>query len=548
MHMKKPHFVLTLICVAVISFSVGSTTTQESYAADDLYSGIKLFTGVLKLINDNYVEKVEANTLIYGAINGMLGALDPHSSFLSKESFEEMGETFSGKFYGIGIEFDILNGYLSVISVIEGSPSEAVGLRSGDRIIKINGESAIGIKNDEVMAKLRGEKGTTVDVTIERVGEEEPFTVTITRDRIPIRSVRASFMLDEETGYIQMTRFAKTTSDELEDALKTLEGMGMKRLILDLRGNSGGYLDQAVSVANKFIGNGKLIVSTRGRTRSSNQEFYADGPTHPKFPMIVLIDHRSASASEIVAGAIQDHDRGLIAGTRSFGKGLVQTLFAEPFLRDGSALKLTTAKYYTPSGRLIQRDYKDKSYQDYVEEAFAEDREDLMVDPDEEETLEDHPIYRTANGRIVYGGGGIMPDVIIKSVKRDYPFVSKFRGMAFDRACFEFATRYGVGHRDLQKDFASFRSTFKVDEEMIEAFKAQIRDQGIEFTEEEFNADLDIVKLQIKRSIARNLWGDEEAFRVAAQGDLQLQQTAKLFEAYEVYLTQNREGFQPSAR
>ncbi|MBT5875984.1 MAG: S41 family peptidase [Candidatus Latescibacteria bacterium] len=537
MYIRRKRFVTVVLSVAVFSFMIGNTATRESHAANDLYAGLTLFTNVLKLVNDNYVEKVEANTLIYGAIDGMLRSLDPHSNFLSKENFDKMGENFSGKFYGVGIEFDVLGGILSVISVIEGSPSEAVGLRSGDRIIKINGQSAIGIKNDEVVEKLRGEKGTTVDVTIDRAGVEKPFVATITRDKIPIKSVRASYLLDDRTGYIQMIRFAKTTSQELEDALNKLEAMGMNQLILDLRGNTGGYLDQAVEVSNKFIGGGKTIVSTRGRTRSANQEFTADAPAHPEVPLIILLDHRSASASEIVAGAVQDYDRGVIVGTRSFGKGLVQTLFAEPYLRDGSALKLTTAKYYTPSGRLIQRDYKNKSYQDYLEEAMQDE-------PDGDEALEagaeDQPVFETASGRLVYGGGGITPDVKIKAPKREFPFVAKFRGwQQFDRATFEFATDYGVEHQGLKGDFESFLTTFEVDDQMVSGFRAQAQDSGIEFTSEDFDVDMDVTKLQLKRSIARNLWGDEEAHRVAADGDIQLQNALALFTTHAMLLTED---------
>ncbi|MXW04696.1 MAG: S41 family peptidase, partial [Gemmatimonadetes bacterium] len=371
--LKKPKYAILLVFVAVGSFLLGSAADRTIHAADNIFSSTRLLMGVLNLVNDNYVEEVQPGELIYAAIDGMLEVLDPHSSFLSKESFAEMGERFSGKFYGIGIEFDVLDGFLYVISVIDESPSEAVGLQSGDRIVRIDGESAIGIKHDEVRQKLRGEKGTRVDVTIERPGVDERFDVTITRDSIPIRSVRTSFMLEDRTGYIQLIRFAKTTSRELETALDRLQQEGMERLILDLRGNSGGYLDQAVEVSSKFIPEGRVIVKTMGRNRSSNQTFKSiSGVNHREMPLVILLDHRSASASEIVAGAVQDWDRGVIAGTRSFGKGLVQTLFAEPHLTDGSALKLTTARYYTPSGRMIQRDYKNKSFQEYVEGSFSE--------------------------------------------------------------------------------------------------------------------------------------------------------------------------------
>ncbi len=573
--LKKPKYAILLVFVATGSFLLGSAADRTIHAADNIFSSTRLLMGVLNLVNDNYVEEVQPGELIYAAIDGMLEVLDPHSSFLSKESFAEMGERFSGKFYGIGIEFDVLDGFLYVISVIDESPSEAVGLQSGDRIIRIDGESAIGIKHDEVRQKLRGEKGTRVDVTIERPGVEDRFEVTITRDSIPIRSVRTSFMLEDQTGYIQLIRFAKTTSRELETALDKLQQEGMERLILDLRGNSGGYLDQAVEVSSKFIPEGRVIVKTMGRNRGSNQTFKSiSGVNHREMPLVILLDHRSASASEIVAGAVQDWDRGVIAGTRSFGKGLVQTLFAEPHLTDGSALKLTTARYYTPSGRMIQRDYKNKSFQEYVEGSFSEAGEaGQEAGPDKEEDLEDledpadrtdrtdhayesdrtDPEYgadpadrtefTTAAGRTVYGDGGISPDVVIPAPKRTYPFViGKYRGwVPFDRACFEFANAYSVSQADRQElrdDFDVFLRDFQVDEAMLEAFKVQVRDSGISFADEEFNHDRDVIELQLKRSLARNLWGDEEASRVAAAGDEQLQQARQLFYSHEMLVQQ----------
>ncbi len=537
--LKKPKYIILLIIVAAGSFLLGSTANRTIYAADNIFSSTKLLMGVLSLVNDNYVEEVEPGELIYAAIDGMLEVLDPHSNFLSKESFAEMGERFSGNFYGIGIEFDVLDGFLYVISVIDGSPSEAVGLQSGDRIVRIDGESAIGIKHDEVRQKLRGEKGTMVDVTVERAGVEERFDVTITRDRIPIRSVRSAIMLEDNTGYIQMIRFAKTTSRELESALNKLQMQGMERLIFDLRGNSGGYLDQAVEVSSRFIPEGQVIVKTMGRNRNSNQTFKSlRGVNHHDMPLVVLLDHRSASASEIVAGAVQDWDRGVIAGTRSFGKGLVQTLYAEPHLKDGSALKLTTARYYTPSGRMIQRDYKNKSYKEYIEGSFSDAGE--VENEAEPADGEERQVFTTANGRSVYGDGGITPDVQIKMPKRNYPFViGKYRGwVPFDRACFEFATAYGVTRPDLKGDFEVFLKEFEVDDAMFEAFKTQVRESGITFTEEEFATDHDVVGIQLKRSLARNLWGDEEASRVAAAGDEQLQQALLLFNSHEMLVRQ----------
>ena len=528
----KPKFCVIVVMVAVSSFILGITANKTLHAADNIYASTKLLMGVLSLVNNEYVDQIEPEKLIYGAIDGMLEVLDPHSNFLSKESFAEMGERFSGKFYGIGIEFDILDGFLHVISVIENSPSETVGLQSGDRIVKIDGESAIGIKHDEVRKKLRGEKGTKVNVTVERTGVNDHLNLTIIRDRIPIRSVRSAIILEDNTGYIQMIRFAKTTSRELESALAKLQLEGMEQLILDLRGNSGGYLDQAVEVSSKFIPEGQIIVETMGRHAHSKKTFRSiSGIDHLKMPLVIMLDHRSASASEIVAGAVQDWDRGVIAGTRSFGKGLVQTVFAEPYLKDGSALKLTTARYYTPSGRMIQRDYKNQSFKEYIEGSYSNPEEETLNGKDRE-------VFTTANGRKVFGDGGITPDIILKLPKRNYPFViGNYRGwVPFDRACFEFATAYGATRPDLKDDFDFFLKEFQVDKTMLETFKTQVRKSGIDFMEKDFDADLDVIELQLKRSLARNLWGDDEASRIAASGDTQIQQVLDLFQTHTMLM------------
>ena len=295
-----------------------------------------------------------------GAFDGIMKKLDPHSVYIPPKELEDIDEKFKGKFQGIGIEFDILNGYITVITPVADSPSERAGLQPGDKIVKINGEDAYEIKKEQVFEKLRGKKGTPVDITIKRIGTKKLFNVTIVRDNIPIYSVRAETMIDDSTGYIRLTRFSATTKQEVEKSIKRLKTKGMKRLLLDLRNNSGGYLEQAAGIADLFIVEKDTLVYTKGKKATTKQVFIADPSRgHGELPLIVLVNRGSASASEIVSGAVQDLDRGLVIGETTFGKGLVQRQIP---LKDGSAIRITIARYFTPSGRLIQRPYEEGSY------------------------------------------------------------------------------------------------------------------------------------------------------------------------------------------
>ena len=354
MFIQKRYLIIILVLLCTISIGLGLVISRGVQASgeENIYLQLQTLQEILLKVRDNYVDEVDQSKLLEGAIDGVLTKLDPHSTYIKPEDVSKMMEKFRGDFEGIGIQFDVRNNYLTVIAPIEGSPAERVGLRAGDRIIKINGESAIGIKEPDVMAKLRGPKGTSVTVTIQREGVEEPFERRIIRDKIPIHSVPYHFLIRPQTGYIRISRFSEKTISELDNALSDLEAQGMKRLILDLRGNPGGLLAQAVEVADEFLDEG-LIVYTKGRISSANEEYHATKKrSHPEYPLILMVNHGSASASEIVSGAIQDLDRGLIVGQTSFGKGLVQ----HPYdLRNNGKVLLTIAKYYTPLGRLIQR-------------------------------------------------------------------------------------------------------------------------------------------------------------------------------------------------
>jgi carboxyl-terminal processing protease len=521
--------------VFAIGLSAAAMFNNRSLATSgNMYNDLQRFSEVLKAVSQNYVEEVDSEKLVNGAIHGMLEKLDPHSVYISKEQLTDVTERFEGHFYGIGIEFIIQNKTLTIVSPIAGSPSERLGLRPGDQIIQIEGQSTYGITEDEVQKKLKGAQNTVVEVTIRRPGVDEPFKVRITRDKISIYSVFAAFMIAPQTGYVRLNRFAKTTSEELESSLKTLEEQGMKQLLFDLRNNSGGFLEQAVAVADKFIDGNKKLVYTRGRIAQANEDFYSTSEgTHPRFPLIVLLDHGSASASEIVAGAVQDLDRGLVVGETSFGKGLVQSQIP---LRDGAAVRVTIAHYFTPSGRLIQRPY-DKGLQNYLEEGWDD------LDPNAaEDSASQRPLFRTASGRNVYGGGGITPDVMIKGDRWTMFSAELWRQRLF----FEYGAEYASAHKNLAADFDAFVRNFAVTETMLADFRKLMDKHQVKFNQESWDKDLNFIKSKIKSEIARNLWDSSKYYQVEAASDNQIQQALRLFpEASRVAQLGVSPGVQP---
>ncbi len=371
--------------------------------ASSYFSSLNKLTYVLNLVDEIYVEEPDIEELIEGSIRGLLETLDPHSSYISSEEFEKIKETFDQEFEGIGIEFSILDGFITVISPIPETPSERAGLMAGDQFVKINGESAYKIQQDEVIKKLRGPKGSSVTITVSRSGVDN-FDVILVRDKIPITSVLASFLYNDDTGYIKVNRFAKKTFREISNSIDSLENYGMENLILDLRNNGGGLMDQAVELLDMFVNSNDTLLYTKGRIPQANEVFYAtQNYLDKRFPIIVLINRSSASASEIIAGGMQDLDRGIVVGETSFGKGLVQRQIP---LQDGSAARITIAQYFTPSGRLIQRDFSDGLY-DYYDDLNSQNREISNLDS--------LPQFYTKKGRTVYGGGGITPDIYIKN-------------------------------------------------------------------------------------------------------------------------------------
>ncbi len=459
----------------------------------------------LQVLDKYYVEDVDSDTLTEIAIKSMLKELDPHSIYYSAKDLIKANEPLEGKFEGVGITFNILRDTIVVVNTIIGGPSERVGLLAGDKIVKINDEevAGIGMKNAGVVKRLRGEKGTEVLVFIQRRGEDNLLEFNIVRDKIPLYAVHSKYMIDDETGYVKLTKFSATSTKEVVEAIKELQDKGMVNLILDLTGNTGGYLDQAKKLSDQFLDGDKMIVFTEGRSYPKSESKATHSGIFEEGKLVVMVNQNSASASEIVAGAIQDWDRGAVVGRRTYGKGLVQKPY---YLPDQSAVRLTVAHYYTPSGRFIQKPY-DKADEDYYKEVINRYESGELVDA----ALIDFPDslkYTTANGRTVYGGGGIMPDVFVPI---DTLINSKFFNTVFRKG---YMNRFALNYVDHNRDFLNanyadeyeFRDKFKMSDDIMEEFYAFTEKQGVEKGDEDFSNSLERMSTQLKAMIAQNLW------------------------------------------
>ncbi len=502
---------------------------QPLISGDSIYDQFNKFRDVLFTVQKNYVDNVETPKLVEAAIVGMLNELDPHSVYIPAEQQKRVEEDFRGTFQGIGVEFDVVRDTITIVTAIAGGPSEALGIQAGDKIIKIDNENAVGMSREDVPKKLRGPKGTHVVVTVVRQSAKAPLVFDITRDNIPLYTVDASFVDESGTGYMAINRFAEPTYDEMMKNLERMSGEGMKRLILDLRGNPGGYMEQAIRMADEFLSGNKKVVYTKS-TRSTEEEVYysQDNQEYEKLPLIVLLNRGSASASEIVAGAVQDLDRGLIVGETSFGKGLVQRQFP---LNDGSAFRLTIARYYTPSGRLIQRPY-DKGRDDYYsmsnrpEDAEGDNLEHTQDLPDSS-----RPIYHTAGGRKVLGGGGVTPDYVVKSdtvTPLTVDFIRKNLIWEYTEQ-FINSSRGQQLRKQYEGKFPEFSKNFQVDEGMFNDFLAMAKAKDITIKPEELATDKDHVKNRLKARIARSFWGNNEFYQISLQDDKQFQKARGLF-------------------
>ncbi|MCC6866136.1 MAG: S41 family peptidase [Ignavibacteria bacterium] len=520
--MQKRKYLIPIFLMLISIGVLVDMKVNTAASGDDVFDNVKKFNEALTLVQKNYVDEVNTDKLTEAAIKGMLDQLDPHSTYITQEQLKRINEDFQGSFEGIGIEFDIINDTITVVTPISGGPSEALGILAGDKIVKINGNNAVGMTRDEVPKILRGAKGTKVTVSISRGGSSGLIDFEITRDKIPLYSVDASFMINNEIGYARVTRFSATTYDEFSKALAEMKQQGMKKLILDLRNNPGGYLDQAFKMASMFIERGKKIVYTKSRIPAYNDEYISEGGDYADLPLIVLVNDGSASASEIVSGAIQDWDRGLIVGENTFGKGLVQRQYD---LSDGSAMRVTTSRYYTPSGRLIQKPYEGGEYKKML--LNPEEGDNLYHTNDTKDTS--RPEYKTMGGRTVYGGGGITPDYVIKlDTLTDYSVQLRKINLFL-----EFANSYFDGNREQLKsnysDYIKFRDNFEVTPSMLEDFKNLAASKNIQFNDEQYNRDLDFITTSIKSILARDIWGNNGSMAVWLKTDKQFEMAVTLF-------------------
>ena len=512
---RRQLFAVVILVSALVAGTWAVGRVQES--TDNTYANIERFIQVLTKVRDHYVEAVTTDKLMDSAIRGMLRTLDPYSQYLDKDEAERLETTTHGSFGGIGISIGIRDGWVTVISPIEGTPAWRAGIQGGDRIIKIDGVSSEGLSLDDAMKKMRGERGTKVELSIFREGRDRPMDFTITRDIIQIKSVPYAGLLSSGVGYIRLSNFSERSREEIDGAIAKIEKQNPRGLILDLRYNPGGLLSQAVEVSEEFAPRGKKIVFTRGRDATQNRDFYSSANSpHTAYPLVVLVNQWTASASEIVSGAVQDLDLGVVVGRTTFGKGLVQTVI--PLTRSvrGPKLKLTTAKYYTPSGRCIQKEEQLK------DGALAEEDDDDSQSaslPDSLARPKALPEYKTEMGRTVYGGGGIFPDLELDEVK--YPHI--IEDLESKQLFFKYAVKYAVKHKDPPANYA-------ISPAMRDEFMGLLKSEKFEFSADSLSAAQHFVETGMRRELARRYVGDEEAYRVALEDDEQVRQAAALFD------------------
>ncbi len=511
-------------------FTMAATAQNQSKAQMNVQ---KLGT-TLYLIENFYVDTANMDKVTEDAIIAALKELDPHSAYISKKDVEKANEPLVGSFEGIGVTYQLIRDTITVISPTAGGPSEKVGIMAGDQFIKIDGEEAFGkkIDNEYVQKRLRGKKGTKVTVGVKRGNDKELIDFEIVRDKIPLNSINAAYMLDKHVGYIKLDRFAQESTKEFKEAFAKLEAQGMESLVFDLRGNTGGYLNTAIELVDQFLAEDKLIVFTEG-LRSPRQEWRSKASgLYTTGKLVILIDEGSASASEILSGAIQDHDRGVVIGRRSFGKGLVQRPFNLP---DGAQIRLTTSRYHTPSGRCIQRPYE-KGAEDYHKE-MAKRLEHGEYFHADSIHFPDSLKYKTDGGRTVYGGGGIMPDIFIPV---DTAYNSKlYTNLVRKGALNRFTTDYALKHRDDIKsqytDFKHFNKGFTVTDDLVEGLRKAADDAKVEWNDEQFKHSEKFILLQMKALIARNVWETQQYYEVMASVDTGIQKALEVLGSEKEY-------------
>jgi carboxyl-terminal processing protease len=511
-----------IVMVSVISFLSGGWLLQRGTAAGgNVYQQARLFDDVLGHVSAYYVDSLGETDLYQKATEGMLEQLqDPYSVLLTGDDYKALTEQTSGNYAGLGIQIDVRDGWITVVAPLPETPAERAGIQTGDQIIEVDGKSTEGWKNDEAVKALRGAAGSKVIITVRRSGIPDPMKYSLTRAQIHIRSVPSGNMFEGGVGYISLNPVSETSAGELRQEITAMKKKGMKSLILDLRYNPGGLLDQGVEVSDLFLDSKQEIVSTRGRARGSTKQFFDDArQSWPELPIVVLVNEGTASAAEIIAGALQDHDRAVVVGTPTFGKGLVQTLFP---LGEGVALKLTTARWYTPSGRTIQRAVE--SEEEQMSQAALEASDTLLGEPDpsaSDSAIDARPVYKTGAGRIVRGGGGIVPDIVtrydtlteaerdfVKALGTDLPV---YRGVI---------TSYALEQKSAR---AVPNENFTVTPAMRQQVYQRLKQKGVQLSPEEFKQGGRLVDQQIGYELARYVFGKSAEFRRRAVDDRQMQ-------------------------
>lgn len=510
-----------------------SCIAGKSQAYQDAYK----YGQFLQMLERFYVDSISTDEIVEEAIITELKGLDPHSTYISSEDVQKMNEPLQGNFEGIGISFNILKDTLFVITPIPGGPSEKVGILAGDRILKVDDENiaGIGLTNEDVYSLLRGEKGTKVKVSIKRRAVDKLLDFMITRDKIPINSLDAAYLIKEKTGYIKLNRFSLTTMEEFTRAAVRLKEEGARNLILDLTGNAGGYLDMAAALSDQFLEDKQLIVYTEGLNSPRKEYLASDKGLFKEGKLIILIDEGSASASEIVSGAVQDWDRGIIIGRRSFGKGLVQRQLELP---DGSMIRLTTAKYYTPSGRLIQKPYIN-GLEEYQKEIYSRYQNGEFISKDSID-FPDSLKYTTLNSqRIVFGGGGIMPDIFVPI---DTSYYSEYFSDLIRKGILnQFILEYVDKNRNYlvaeYPDFDSFKNKFVVEQELITQLIEYAADEELTVSQDEIDPSKERISLTMRAYIARDIWSTSELYEIINEDDNNLKKAIEVIDNWDTYQT-----------
>ena len=509
-----PVMVAVFICIAVLLTSYGLRAEKGG----TMLQSLRLFSEILTNAQSKYVRPIDAQKLIRTAIDAMLNELDPHTVYMDEEEFKELRIGTKGEFGGLGITIGLTKEILTVISPLEGTPAFRAGIIAGDKIVKIEGKSTKGITLKDAVKKLRGKPGTKVNISVQREGLEELLEFTIERAIIKIKPVPYSGMVSKDIGYIRLARFSRDSGIEVGRAVDSLRTVGARRFIIDIRNNSGGLLDQAVQVSDVFLEKGEEIVSTGGRIRGSNRRFHAIKTSRIKdAPLVILVNKGSASASEILSGAVQDWDRGLVVGTPTFGKGSVQTIIP---ISSGGGLKLTTAEWYTPSGRLINKPHNLDEDETAVVDSIA-----LSLDEDEapkvDSTARSLEEFHTIGGlkRIVYGGGGITPDIELTS-----PAWTKFGTELYNkRRFFDFSVKYTATHKNLKRPF-------KAAESILDEFKSYLKDNDVTPTTAELDSTLEFISWMIEQEVSSSLWGTSGRYEAMLSGDTWVKEAIALLE------------------